>query len=542
MNSRPAIGAKSDNSHHLHGPTLTLLVGLATLGAFLYARFIYNPANAGNFIAYTIVVIAESVILSQAVLSLWTILAGGFNPRDYEYNEAKRQLVGGTPLTTASKRTPFFLHGHSTTIDVFITVYGEPLAIVQRTIIAARDMIGSHETYVLDDGKSKDVENLTHILGVNYVTRPDNIGAKAGNINNALKISNGKYFVIFDADFMARPNFLLETVPFFIKPQIAFVQTPQIYGNLNNLVSRGAGYMQNVFYELIQPGKNRFNAAFCVGTNVIFRRSAVDKVGGLYTASKSEDIWTSLLLHEAGYQSVYISERLAVGNAPETTGTYFKQQLRWATGGFEILLGYNFWRSRLSFDQKLQYIGTAAYYLNGLAILLLMALPPLNIYFNLSPVNLAVAFWIWLVSYLAFYGLQVIVAFYSMGAFRLETIVVAMASFPIYLKALTNVVLHRDISWQATGDATQRNDPLNFITAQISLFLFLLFTTGVSFWKFYYTGVFSLSLVWNIINTTIFALFLLAVRRERRVLKPGLRHQNRRKQPNQSLTLESGKA
>ena len=59
------------------------------------------------------------------------------------------------------------------------------------------------------------------------------------------------------------------------------MQTPQAYGNLNNLISRGAGYMQSVFYRFIQPGKNRFNAAFCVGTNVIYRRTAIEQIGGM---------------------------------------------------------------------------------------------------------------------------------------------------------------------------------------------------------------------------------------------------------------------
>jgi cellulose synthase (UDP-forming) len=541
MDSSPrSFGSKNDNTNHLHGPTLTLLISLATLGALLYARFIYNPANAGNFIAYSIVVIAETLILSQAVISLWTILSGGLNPRDYDYHTAKRLLAGLVSERSITKNSLLFLHKKPVSVDVFITVYGEPLSTVRRTVTGARDMRGAHKTYVLDDGKSVAVKKLAAELGVKYIARPTHDGAKAGNINYALTQAHGEYFIIFDADFRARPHFLLETLPFFSKSQIAFVQTPQIYGNLNNLISRGAGYMQNVFYDLIQPGKNRFNAAFCVGTNVIFRRSAIDLIGGMYTKSKSEDIWTSLLLHEAGYQSVYISDRLAVGDAPETTGTYFKQQLRWATGGFEILLGHNFLRSSLSFDQKLQYISTAGYYLNGVAILLLMMLPPLHIFFNLSPVNLSVAFWIWLVSYLSFYGLQVVVAFYSMGAFRLETIVLAMVSFPIYLKALTNVLLHRDVSWQATGDSEQRNDPLNFVSSQIMLFIFLCITTAAGFWQVYYTGVFSLSLVWNIINTVIFGIFLRAIARERRMSKVPERRSIFHRVSKQPLTLEVG--
>jgi cellulose synthase (UDP-forming) len=393
-------------------------------------------------------------------------------------------------------------------------VYGESIDVIRQTALAARDLIGSHTTYILDDGKSDKVRALAEDIGVQYIRRHNNIGAKAGNLNHALSLTSGEYFVIFDADFVAKPNFLTETLPFFVKPGVAFVQTPQHYNNMNNLISRGAGYMQNVFYKLIQPGKNRFNAAFCVGTNVIFRRSAVEAVGGISEASKSEDIWTSLALHEAGYQSIFINDILAVGNAPDTISAYFKQQLRWATGGFEILLNYNFFKSKLNFDQKVQYFSTAFFYMHGLAMLLLMFLPPLQIFFNLSPINLSVSFATWLFFYLGFYAMQIVVAFYTMESFRLETIVLAMASFPIYLKALTNVVLHRDVAWHATGSLSRSESPFSFVTSQIMLFLFLAFTSVFGIWKIRYTGVFALSLVWNVINTFIFGAFLSVVVKE----------------------------
>lgn len=497
------------------------MIGLAAIGAILYGRFIYNPANAGDTLAYTIVLVAESIIIIQALIALWTIFSGGFNPRDYAYHSAKLKLFANPSLRIGDDLSSrqLLVRNRNITIDVFITVYGEPLSVIRKTALGAKAMIGKHQTFILDDGDSNEVRALADELGVRYIARESNEGAKAGNINNALAITRSDYFVVFDADFVPKSNFLVETVPFFAKPKIAFVQTPQTYGNLDTVIAQGAAYMQDVFYKLIQPGKNRFNAAFCVGTNVIFRRAAVESVGGIYTGSKSEDIWTSLLLHENGYESVFINDRLAVGDAPETIGTYFKQQLRWATGGFEILLHHNFIKSPLNFDQKLQYISTAAYYLHGLAILLLMTLPPLHIFFNLSPVNLAVPFTVWLISYIGFYGLQILVAFYSIGSFRFETIVIAMASFPIYLKALANVLLKRDISWQATGDSEQRNDPLNFVTPQILLFIFLTFTSAAGFWKFYYTGTFSLSLVWNLINTFIFGAFLTIVLKERRQLK-----------------------
>ena len=245
-------------------------------------------------------------------------------------------------------------------------------------------------------------------------------------------MTSGEFFVILDADFVPAPDFLYQTVPFFAEPNIAFVQTPQAYGNLNNLISRGAGYMQSVFYRFIQPGKNRFNAAFCVGTNVIYRRAAIEQIGGMYTDSKSEDVWTSLKLHEYGWKSTYISTVLAIGDTPDTIEAYTKQQLRWATGGFEILFKSNpFSRKlKLTLDQRLQYFGTATFYLMGVAPGLLLLVPPLQIYFGLAPINSGVSFGTWLMYYLGFYFMQVVVALYTIGSFRWETLMLATAVLP----------------------------------------------------------------------------------------------------------------
>ena len=212
--------------------------------------------------------------------------------------------AAGTP--ERPELLPVQLDGREVSVDVLITVYGEALAKIRATATAAMAIKGRHGTWILDDGRSDEVRALAAELGCQYVRRLSGNGAKAGNINHALSLSKASFFCVFDADFVPHPDFLLETLPFFVNPTVAFVQTPQTYGNLVNMVSRGAGYMQAVFYRFVQPGRNHFNAAFCVGTNVIFRRAAIDDVGGIYTDSKSEDVWTSLMLHERGWKSIYI--------------------------------------------------------------------------------------------------------------------------------------------------------------------------------------------------------------------------------------------
>jgi cellulose synthase (UDP-forming) len=401
-------------------------------------------------------------------------------------------------------------------VDVFITVYGEPLEKIAKTAAAARAMRGRHTTWILDDGESDAVRDLAADLDVRYVRRLTHHGAKAGNINHALTLSTGEYFAIFDADFVPDEDFLYETVPFFVDDNVAFVQTPQAYGNMHNLVSRGAGFMQSVFYRFIQPGRNRFNAAFCVGTNVIFRRTAIDEVGGMCTDSKSEDVWTSLRLHERGWRSIYIPVTLAVGDAPETIEDYTKQQLRWASGGFEILFQRNPLspRTKLTMDQRIQYFVTATHYLVGITPLLLMMVPPLEIYFDLRPVNLTVTWLTWLLFYAGFYGLQVLLAFHTMGSFRPETLVMAAVSFPIYVRAFLNVFSGREQKWHVTGASGKRVSPFNFIIPQVLFFVFVLLTSAVGIVKDYSHETLTLATAWNLTNTVVLGAFVLAALRE----------------------------
>ena len=504
-----------------NSPTLALFVLIATVGVLAYTFFLLNPANRGDWLPYGLVITAEVILVTQALVSMWTILSGGIDPRDFAFHHSQERLFDAAAIEKEGtdahpERWGVFLEDARIGIDVFITVYGENVATIRRTAIAAIAMRGEHLTWILDDGGSDAVRDMAAELGARYVRRLSNNGAKAGNVNHALSLSRGEFYAIFDADFVPKEDFLYETVPFFIDSNVAFVQTPQTYGNIKNLVSSGAGFMQSVFYRFIQPGRNRFNAAFCVGTNVIFRREAISDIGGMFTDSKSEDVWTSLLLHENGWRSVYIPVTLAVGDAPETVEDYTKQQLRWASGGFEILMRHNPLNPRrhLTMDQRLQYTVTATHYLVGITPLLLLMVPPLEIYFDLRPVNLTVTWLTWLLFYLGFYGLQIMLAFNTMGSFRPATLVMATVSFPIYIRAFVNVFSGREQKWHVTGAAGKRVSPFNFMIPQVLMFAFLFLTSVVAITKDVGHGTITLATAWNLTSTVVFAVFIGAAMKE----------------------------
>lgn len=498
-----------------YSPTLLLVAVFASIGVLAYAGFLLNPSFRGDLIPWLIVISCELILIFQASMALWTMLSGYGRQPNYRFQTAQAelydpQLNARLGVEDDPTKWPMHIKGRQIDVDVLITVYGESLDVIETTARAAMAMHGRHTTWILDDGDSDEVRDLAKFLGCRYVRRLGSSGAKAGNVNNALSVAKAEFFVIFDADFVASPEFLYEMVPFMEDSNVAFVQAPQVYGNLNNIVSRGAGFIQMVFYRFIQPGRNEFNAAFCVGTNVLFRRAAVKDVGGIYTQSKSEDIWTSILMHERGWRSIFQPKELAVGETPDTIEAYSKQQLRWATGGFEILFTHNPLspRRRLHMDQRLMYFVTCTFYFTGIAPGLLMLVPLMEVFFDLRPVTLAVKWYEWALFYPGFYVMQIVLAAVIAGTFRWEVLLLAANSFPIYIKAFFNALLKVDTKWAATGATKGRTSAFNFIMVQVWAFVLMVGTSIVSIYRDYSMGHLNVATFWCVLNAVFLGAFV----------------------------------
>ncbi len=517
------VEERREATRNRYSPAVLALTILATIGVVAYTAFLLQMDNRGDLLPWLLVLGAELILVFLGLMSMWTMLAGYNKPPSYAFHEAQRQLYrprlnDELGITEDATAWPLFLNGGQIDVDVFITVFGEDLDVIRRTVTAALGIKGRHKTYVLDDGDSDDVRDLAAELGAGYIRRLGSSGAKAGNVNHALAITRGEFFLILDADFVVKPEMLEETLPAMADGTVAFVQTPQVYGNLHTTIARGAAYMQSMFYRYIQPGRNEFNAAFCVGTNVVFRRKAVKEIGGIYTGSKSEDVWTSLLLHERGWKSLFIPQALAVGEAPDTIEAYSKQQLRWATGGFEILLTHNplSLRRRLTLDQRLMYLVTATHYLSGIATGVLLFVPALEIFFDLRPISIAVGPLEWALYYSGFYVLQILLSALIMGTFRPAVLLLSAASFPIYIKAFRNALFGIDVKWSVTGSTGGRTSSFNFIMPQVFTFIFLLITSAVGIQRDLLMSTLNVATFWCVVNTIVLGLFVLTAWREDR--------------------------
>jgi len=94
--------------------------------------------------------------------------------------------------------TPQPLQGR--TVDIYIATYNEPVELLRETIVCALNVTYPHKTYVLDDGCRGSVEALAQELGANYIARKERDDAKAGNLNNALRLTQGEFVITLDAD------------------------------------------------------------------------------------------------------------------------------------------------------------------------------------------------------------------------------------------------------------------------------------------------------------------------------------------------------
>ena len=269
-------------------------------------------------------------------------------------------------------------------VDVFITVFDEPLQLVRRTAIGAKAIRYPHQTWILDDGRRDEMRAMAAELGVGYLRRETNEHAKAGNLNHALTRTSGEFILQLDADHVPLPHMLDRLLGYFNDPRVAIVQSPHDFYNTDSVthVVNDEGHRlweeNRIFFSLIQPGKDRFGAAFFCGSCGMVRRSALEEIGGFSTLSVTEDMETSIVLHGRGWRSRYHHETLAYGLAPASASQYHVQRLRWGTGAMQILRKMNpLTYPGLNWRQRLQYFASCCDYLDGLQKLVFFGAPVL---------------------------------------------------------------------------------------------------------------------------------------------------------------------
>ncbi len=289
--------------HNAHGPLhLAVWQFLAASSLFFGAWYLWwrwteslNWSAAWFSLPLVIAETAAFIGLILFTVNLWS-------PRSPRRPELPR-TVGDTVSELVGPDRPII-------VDVFFATYTEDPELVRLGVQDAKRMEYPHpielQIHVLDDGRRPEMARVAEEEGVNYITRSDNVGYKAGNLRNAMYETGGDFIVICDADTQPFPNMLTETLGYFRDPQVAWVQTPQWFwdvppgvplearlrrrfgapgGWVGRQVERVVGPMNKgedpfandpqLFYDFIQHRRNWANASFCCGAASVHRREAL---------------------------------------------------------------------------------------------------------------------------------------------------------------------------------------------------------------------------------------------------------------------------
>ncbi len=288
-------------------------------------------------------------------------------------------------------------------VDILIPTYDEPVAILQRTLVGCQALdYENFQIYLLDDTRRPEVKALAHDLGCHYLTRPNNLHAKAGNLNHGLGHCQGDLVVVFDADFVPTENFLKRTVGFFADPQVGLVQTYQSFFN-HDPIARNLGLTETlpqeveIFSRHYQRLRDGLQSAICYGSGFLVRRSALEAVGQFDTDTLSEDYLTGVRLSGAGFEVIYLGESLSAGLCANDLAGHIQQRLRWARGSLQSFFvpANPLTLPGLTWEQRLAHLEGLIQWLHSPIRLTLLLLPLFANGLGIIPIATTIPAWLY---------------------------------------------------------------------------------------------------------------------------------------------------
>ncbi|NGO10351.1 glycosyltransferase [Streptomyces sp. HC44] len=281
--------------------TSVLVVGLAIIGVLVFARF-------------------------GLMLLLSAVHAHRVRRRNFRW--------GRSPITEP--------------VSVLVPAYNEAKCIENtvRSLMASEHPI---EVIVIDDGSSDGTARIVEGLRLPNVrvVRQMNAGKPAA-LNRG--IANARYdlIVMMDGDTVFEPATVRELVQPFADPSVGAVAGNAKVGNKNSLI----GAWQHIEYVMgFNLDRRMYDILRCMptipGAVGAFRRSALERVGGMSDDTLAEDTDITMAMHRDGWRVVYAEDARAWTEAPESVQQLWSQRYRWSYGTMQAI-----WKHRRAIIEK----------------------------------------------------------------------------------------------------------------------------------------------------------------------------------------------
>lgn len=364
-------------------------------------------------------------------------------------------------------------------VDVLIATHNEDRELLEKTVNGATYMNYPKDKlhiYICDDGNRSEIKGLADQYGVGYIGLENNHEAKSGNLNHALSLLTSPLFVDFDSDMIPYTNFLQETVPYFQQnwldykndpdntQPLGYVQTPQSFYEYDifqyNLFSeRIVANEQDFFSRDVNVLYGQHGYAIFTGSNALFLRQAVDKVGGFPTKTLTEDFELGARVNIAGYSSFSTTEPQSAGTTPLDLKGVIKQRSRWGRGVIQSCRNLHiFLNSKIAWTHKVILANAYFYWWSFFRRLIYIAAPILFAVWKIQVVD--TNFWLLLLMWAPGYALLHTVLGDSSSRIRNERWGEVQETFfapYLFLPVILQTMHIKKHSFQVTQKSYQRN-------------------------------------------------------------------------------------
>lgn len=200
------------------------------------------------------------------------------------------------------------------------------------------------EVLVINDGSTDQTLDVLKRLLPKYksklkILNKKNSG-KADSINKALEFAKAELVVVVDADSYPYKDSFLKTVGFFDDPKVGAATITAVPRNRRKFLEK----LQVIEYKVIAFTRKLLGYVDSIyvtpGTMAMYRKKALEDIGGFDTTNLTEDIEATWHLIHNGWKIRMSMNTICTTTVPNKIKPWYKQRRRWAVGGLQTINKY----------------------------------------------------------------------------------------------------------------------------------------------------------------------------------------------------------
>ena len=231
-------------------------------------------------------------------------------------------------------------------ISFVIPAYNEEKTIAQ-TIesIFNSDYKNIIQVIVVNDGSKDNTRKIVEKLLKRYkklklINNKVNLGNAAKSQNVGLKYAKGEIIAVVDGDSYPHKNALSKMIGFFNDPKVGAVTCPSRAKNRTLFIEK----LQAIEYNVIAFTRKLLDYVDAIyvtpGTLALYRKEALDQIGGFDEKNMTQDIEATWHLTFKGWQRRMCLDTYVTTTVPSTFKGWFVQRKRWNIGGLQCINKY----------------------------------------------------------------------------------------------------------------------------------------------------------------------------------------------------------